>query len=142
MTKSLFISFLMLLGIMTTTAEAQVKLGKSTNSLTTLGLPDDKEQFSKDFLDALTPDTDLGFGADVMEKLNGKNKSFVDDVVGILGSGASNNDMLEKIGLKKKEKDDFIQQLLGDSGAGKYYSSIKKKVEAFQNKYRIAKMFL
>lgn len=110
--------------------------------LTKLGLPEDKEQFSKDFLDALTPDTDLGLGADVLEKLNGKNKSFVDDVVGILGGGGSNNDMLEKIGLKKKEKDDFIQKLLGEGNAGKYYSSIKKKVESFKTKYKVAKMFM
>lgn len=136
-----FIGF-MIFGLLSATVEAQVKLPGSVNDVTKLGLPEDKEQFSKDFLDALTPGSDLGLGADVMEKLNGKNKSFVDDVVGILGGGGSNDDMLEKIGLKKKEKDDFIKQLLGDSGAGKYYSSIKKKVESFQTKYKIAKMFM
>ncbi len=142
MKSRILILSVLLIGLVTINVSAQVKLPGSVNDITKLGLPEDKEQFSKDFLDALTPDSDLGLGADVMEKLNGKNKSFVDDVVGILGGGGSNDDMLEKIGLKKKEKDDFIQQLLGDSGAGKYYSSIKKKVESFQTKYKIAKMFM
>ncbi len=142
MKSRILILSLLLIGLVTNNVNAQVKLPGSVNDLTKLGLPEDKEQFSKDFLDALTPDSDLGLGADVMEKLNGKNKSFVDDVVGILGGGGSNDDMLEKISLKKKEKDDYIQQLLGDSGAGKYYSSIKKKLESFQTKYKIAKMFM
>ena len=133
---------IVLISLLAFNGNAQIKLPGSTNDLTKLGLPKDKEQFSKDFLDSLTPDTDLGFGADVMEKLNGKNKSFVDDVVGILGGGGSNDDMLQKIGLKKKEKDDFIQKLLGEGNAGKYYSSIKKKVESFKTKYKIAKMFM
>ena len=139
------IVFLSLLIITLFTLNANAQLNKSlgnVSDLTKLGLPEDKEQFSKDFLDALTPDTDLGFGSDVMEKLNGKNKSFVDDVVGILGGSGSNDNMLEKIGLKKKEKDDFIQKLLGEGNAGKYYSSIKKKVESFKTKYKVAKMFM
>lgn len=134
---------LLLISIFALNGNAQ--LNKSLGNIgdvTKLGLPEDKEQFSKDFLSALTPDTDLGLGADVMEKLNGKNKSFVDDVVGILGGGGSNDDMLEKIGLKKKEKDDFIQKLLGEGNAGKYYSSIKKKVDSFKTKYKVAKMFM
>ena len=132
----------MLVILLSANVNAQVKLPGKVNDITKLGLPADKEQFSKDFLSALTPDTDLGLGAGVMEKLNGKNKSFVDDVVGILGSGDSQNDMLEKIGSKKKEKDDFVKNLLGDSGAGKYYSSIKKKVDSFKTKYKVAKMFM
>jgi len=134
---------MLFIGIFSLNSNAQLK--KSIGGLddvTKLGLPDDKEQFSKDFLDALTPDNDLGLSADVLDKLNGKNKSFVDDVVGILGGGGSSDDMLEKIGLKKKEKDDFIQKLLGEGYAGKYYSSIKKKVESFKTKYKVAKMFM
>lgn len=140
--KIAFLS-LLLIGLFSLNSNAQLKKSLGVlGDVTKLGLPEDKEQFSKDFLDALTPDTDMGLGADVLEKLNGKNKSFVDDVVGILGGGGSNDDMLEKIGLKKKEKDDFIQKLLGDGNAGKYYSSIKKKVDSFKTKYKVAKMFM
>lgn len=140
--KIAFLS-LLLIGLFSLNSNAQLKKSLGVlGDVTKLGLPEDKEQFSKDFLDALTPDTDMGLGADVLEKLNGKNKSFVDDVVGILGGGGSNDDMLEKIGLKKKEKDDFIQKFLGDGNAGKYYSSIKKKVDSFKTKYKVAKMFM
>ena len=44
---------------------------------------------------------------DKLLKLNNSNKSYVNDVTEIMGGLGSESDKLEKIGIKKKEREDF-----------------------------------
>ena len=108
----------------------------------TLVLPADKAGFEKDFLAALDPGKDLGISADNLAKLATKNKSFVGDVMGIMGGKGNDADKLSKIGLKNTDLTKFVTSLLGDSTAGKYLDKVKKQMGPFKTKYNLAKLLL
>gem|GEM_PF-6309358 len=134
---------LILMGVMILNVNAQsLKVPSASDVTGTLNLPDDKEGFKKDFLAALDPGSDLGISKDNLAKIATKNKSFVSDVMGIMGSQLSDADKLTKIGAKNSDLNKFITSLLGDSAAGKYFEKINKQLKPFKTKYKLAKMFL
>ena len=140
--KILFLS-LLFVGILISNTNAQsLKMPSVSDVAGTLNLPEDKEGFQKDFLAALDPGTDLGISADNLAKIATKNKSFVSDVMGIMGSKLSDTDKLSKIGAKNSDLTKFITSLLGDSTAGKYFEKINKQLKPFKTKYNLAKMFM
>ncbi len=131
------------MGVMILNVNAQsLKVPSASDVTGTLNLPDDKEGFKKDFLAALDPGSDLGISKDNLAKIATKNKSFVSDVMGIMGSQLSDADKLTKIGAKNSDLNKFITSLLGDSAAGKYFEKINKQLKPFKTKYKLAKMFL
>lgn len=121
-----------------------VKLPKASDvtSAANLVLPNDKATFEKDFLKALDPGTDLGISADNLTKLLGNNKSYVSDVMGILGGSDSNDSKLSKLTGKNKGWKTAVNGLLGDSTAGKYFTKVDKQLQSFKSKYQVAKLFL
>lgn len=106
----------------------------------TMEMPD--KDFTKDILNALNQGDKLGLSPDKLLKLNSKNKSYVNDIMGAVGGSGSESDIMEAIGIKKREREDFIEKLLGKSTAGKYYGLVKKQVEPLLAKYKLAKLFM
>jgi hypothetical protein len=142
--KNLFLIFLMA-GILSLTGAGQtIKVPKASDvtNAANLVLPTDKAAFEKDFLKALDPGTDLGISADNITKLLGNNKSYVSEVMGILGGSDSNDSKLSKLTGKNKAWKSFATGLLGDSTAGKYFSKVDKQLQSFKSKYQVAKLFL
>lgn len=70
------------------------------------------------------------------------NKSYVSDIMGLLGGKDSNDTKLSKITGKNKEWKNMVAGLLGDTSAGKYFSQIDKQLQGFKTKYQVAKLFL
>jgi len=139
--KVLVFSFL-LVAVFAIGASGQgVKL-PSIGEAGSLVLPADKAGFEKDFLAALNPGSDLGIPGDKQTKLLSGNKSYVSDVMGLLGGKDSNDTKLSKITGKNKEWKNMVTGLLGDTSAGKYFSQIDKQLQGFKTKYQVAKLFL
>ena len=135
-TKTIFLSVL-LVGFLMINVQAQVIPDVSEQNIE---MPD--KDFSKDILNALNQGDKLGLSPDKLLKLNNSNKSYVNDVTEIMGGLGSESDKLEKIGIKKKEREDFIGKLLGKSKAGEYFGLVKKQIEPLLTKYKLAKLFL
>jgi hypothetical protein len=139
--KVLIFSFLLVAVLAANVNGQGIKL-PSVGGGETLVLPADKAGFEKDFLAALDPGKDLGISAENLGKLATKNKSFVSDVMGIMGAKGSDTDKLSKIGLKNTDLTKFVNQLLGASTAGKYLEKVKKQMGPFKTKYNLAKLLL
>lgn len=143
MMKKMFLFGLLAVGLLLQNANGQsLKIPSVSDVKGSLNLPEDKAGFEKDFLAALDPGKDLEISAENLGKLATKNKSFVSDVMGIMGSKATDNDKLAKIGLKNSELTKFVSGLLGESTAGKYFEKIKKQMGPFKTKYNLAKLLL
>ena len=141
--KLFFLS--LLLGIFSSISiQAQIKMPEVSNvsdvANEQLKVPDG--DFSKDLLNALNQGDKLGLSADKLLKLNNGNKSFVNNLTGILGGSGSDSDKLEQIGIKNKEREDFIEKLLGESKAKDYYKLAKEQIDKLKTKYQLAKIFL
>jgi len=139
--KVLIFSFLLVAVFAANVNGQGIKL-PSVGGAETLVLPADKAGFEKDFLAALDPGKDLGISAENLGKLATKNKSFVSDVMGIMGAKGSDTDKLSKIGLKNTDLTKFVNELLGASTAGKYLEKVKKQMGPFKTKYNLAKLLL
>ncbi len=139
--KVLIFSFLLVAVFAADVNGQGIKL-PSVGGAETLVLPADKAGFEKDFLAALDPGKDLGISAENLGKLATKNKSFVSDVMGIMGAKGSDTDKLSKIGLKNTDLTKFVNELLGASTAGKYLEKVKKQMGPFKTKYNLAKLLL
>jgi hypothetical protein len=100
------------------------------------------KDFSKDLLKALNPGTGLNVSPDKLLKLKKGNTNFVNSVMGVLGGSGSDSDKLNQINKKKDERKGFIEELLGKSKAGVYFSLAKKQVEKLKTKYALAKLFM
>lgn len=142
MIRKMFFLTIVLVAVFSIGVNAQTIKVPGTSDLTKLGLPADKAQFEKDFLAALDPGKDSGIPTDKLTKLLGGNKSYVGDMMGILGGKDNKDTMLSKLTGKNKEWKNMVTGLLGDSGAGKYFTKIDKQLQGFKSKYQIAKMFM
>jgi hypothetical protein len=145
MIRKVLVFSILLVAVFTINVKGQaVKLPKASDltSSANLVLPTDKATFEKDFLKALDPGTDLGISADNLTKLLGNNKSYVSDVMGILGGSDSNDSKLSKLTGKNKGWKTAATGLLGDSTAGKYFTKVDKQLQSFKTKYQVAKLFL
>lgn len=132
----------LMIGFITVNVYAQsLKIPKVTDA-STLVLPSDKAGFEKDFLAALDPGNDLGISAENLGKLATKNKSFVGDVMNIMGGKGSDNEKLAKIGLKNADVTKYITGLLGEGTAGKYFEKIQKQMGPLRTKYKLAKLLM
>lgn len=132
----------LMIGFITVNVYAQsLKIPKVTDA-STLVLPSDKAGFEKDFLAALDPGNDLGISAENLGKLATKNKSFVGDVMNIMGGKGSDNEKLAKIGLKNADVTKYITDLLGEGTAGKYFEKIQKQMGPLRTKYKLAKLLM
>jgi hypothetical protein len=145
MIRKVLVSIFLLVVVFAINVKGQaVKLPKTSDltNAANLVLPTDKATFEKDFLKALDPGTDLGISADNLTKLLGNNKSYVSDVMGILGGSDSNDSKLSKLTGKNKGWKTAVNGLLGDSTAGKYFTKVDKQLQSFKTKYQVAKLFL
>ncbi|HSO87074.1 MAG TPA: hypothetical protein VLQ91_11010 [Draconibacterium sp.] len=144
MTGKIFVLSFLLVAVFVINVNGQVKVPKASDLTNTanLVLPSDKAEFEKDFLKALDPGTDLGISADNLTKLLGNNKSYVSDVMGILGGSDSNDSKLSKLTGKNKGWKTAATSLLGDSTAGKYFAKVDNQLQSFKTKYQVAKLFL
>lgn len=140
MIGKMFFMIFMLIGIVSVNVNGQsLKVPKVAD---TLVLPADKSGFEKDFLAALEPGDDLGISADNLTKLATKNKSFVGDVMGIMGGKGNDTDKLSKIGLINTDLTKFVTGLLGDSTAVKYLEKVQKQLGPLRTKYKLAKLLM
>ncbi len=138
--KTIILSIL-LAGFFAINVQAQIKMPSVSDiSKSNIEMPD--KDFTKDILNALNQGDKLGLSPDKLLKLNNKNKSLVNDAMSIFGGSGSESDKLEKFGIKKKERDNFIENLLGKSKAGKYFELAKNKIEPLMAKYKMAKLFM
>lgn len=97
--------------------------------------------FSKDMMSAIKPSPDLGLSPDVKSKLDNENKSFVNDVVGIMGSSDDDDTKKLKINNRKKEHDGVLGKTFGnDSALGSYKKGIEKQIKPFKRKYKMASL--
>jgi len=142
MIRKMFVLSLVLVAVFATNVIGQTVKMPAVPGGNTLVLPADKAGFEKDFLAALDPGKDLGISTENLGKLATKNKSFVSDIMGIMGGKGSDTDKLSKIGLKNTDLTSFVNGLLGASTAGKYLEKVKKQMGPFKTKYNLAKMFL
>ncbi len=142
MIKKMFVLSFLLVTVFAANVNGQgVKL-PSVGDVSSLALPADKAAFEKDFLAALDPGTDLGIPTDKLTKLIGGNKSYVSDVMGILGGSDSKDSKLTKLTGKNKAWKTAATSLLGDSMAGKYFTKVDKQLQSLKSKYQVAKLFL
>jgi hypothetical protein len=142
MIRKMFVLSIVLVVVFAANVIGQTVKIPSVPGAGTLVLPADKAGFEKDFLAALDPGKDLGISDENLGKLATKNKSFVSDIMGIMGGKGSDTDKLSKIGLKNTDLTSFVNGLLGASTAGKYLEKVKKQMEPFKKKYNLAKLFL
>ena len=142
MKKGIALLVILLIAVSATKVIGQTVKIPAAPGISNLALPSDKAAFEKDFLVALDPGKDLGISADNLTKLLGNNKSYVSDVMGILGGSDSNNDKLSKLTGKNKAWKSFATNLLGDSASGKFFEKVDKQLQSFKTKYQVAKLFL
>ena len=140
MIRKLFVISLVFVAVFATNVIGQTVKMPAVPGGNTLVLPADKAGFEKDFLAALDPGKDLGISTENLGKLATKNKSFVSDIMGIMGGKGSDTDKLSKIGLKNTDLTSFVNGLLGASTAGKYLEKVKKQMGPFKTKYNLAKI--
>ena len=136
-----FIACLMV-GFLAVNVHAQSLKIPKVDGANTLVLPADKAGFEKDFLAALDPGTDLGISADNLGKLATKNKSFVGDVMNIMGAKGTDNEKLAKIGLKNTDLTKYATELLGSGTAGKYLEKVQNQLGPLRTKYKLAKLLM
>jgi len=141
--KTIILSIL-LAGFLAINTQAQIKVPSASDvssvSKQNINMPD--KDFTKDILNALNQGDKLGLSPDKLLKLNNSNKSYVNDILATVGGSGSESQIMEAIGIKKKEREDFIEKLLGKSKAGKYYGLVKKQIEPLLAKYKLAKLFM
>jgi hypothetical protein len=142
MKGKMFFIIVLMVGLVTINVNAQSLKVPKIDAANTLVLPADKAGFEKDFLAALDPGTDLGISAENLGKLAIKNKSFVGDVMNIMGGKGNDNEKLAKIGLKNTELTKFATELLGSSTAGKYLEKVQKQLGPLRTKYKLAKLLM
>ncbi|QDO92895.1 hypothetical protein FNB79_02520 [Formosa sediminum] len=79
--------------------------------------------------------------SDITSKVESENKSFVSDVVDIMGSSDDDDTKKSKILNRKKTHDGMVSKAFGDDNV---FSSYKKKVDAkiqpFKWKYKMASL--
>ena len=138
--KTLFLT-LLIMGVFVITSNAQLKIPSSKDIKKVEEAASNKD-FAKDILKALDPGSSLDISPDKLLQLQKGNKSFVGDVMGILNGSGSEDEKMSLIGKKHDERKDFIENLLGEGKAAKYYSLVKKQVEPLLGKYKLAKLFI
>jgi hypothetical protein len=138
----MFFMACLMVGFLAVNVHAQSLKIPKVDGANTLVLPADKAGFEKDFLAALDPGTDLGISADNLGKLATKNKSFVGDVMNIMGGKGTDNEKLTKIGLKNTDLTKFATELLGSGTAGKYFEKVQKQLGPLRTKYNLAKLLM
>ena len=138
----MFFMACLMVGFLAVNVHAQSLKIPKVDGANTLVLPADKAGFEKDFLAALDPGTDLGISADNLGKLATKNKSFVGDVMNIMGGKGTDNEKLAKIGLKNTDLTKFATELLGSGTAGKYFEKVQKQLGPLRTKYNLAKLLM
>ncbi|HPE77104.1 MAG TPA: hypothetical protein PLC80_13510 [Draconibacterium sp.] len=142
MKEKMFFIIVLMVGLAAVNVNAQSLKIPKVDGANTLVLPADKAGFEKDFLSALDPGTDLGISADKLGKLATKNKSFVGDVMTIMGGKGTDNEKLAKIGLKNTDLTKFATELLGSGTAGKYFEKVQKQLGPLRTKYNLAKLLM
>ncbi len=142
MIRKMFFMACLMVGFLAVNVHAQSLKIPKVDGANTLVLPADKAGFEKDFLAALDPGTDLGISADNLGKLATKNKSFVGDVMNIMGGKGTDNEKLAKIGLKNTDLTKFATELLGSGTAGKYFEKVQKQLGPLRTKYNLAKLLM
>ncbi|HRX13212.1 MAG TPA: hypothetical protein P5210_16225 [Draconibacterium sp.] len=142
MKEKMFFIIVLMVGLAAVNVNAQSLKIPKVDGANTLVLPADKAGFEKDFLSALDPGTDLGISADKLGKLATKNKSFVGDVMNIMGGKGTDNEKLAKIGLKNTDLTKFATELLGSGTAGKYFEKVQKQLGPLRTKYNLAKLLM
>jgi hypothetical protein len=142
MKKTIVLINLLALLFIAANVQAQTLKVPKIGDTASLTLPTDKAGFAKDFLSSLDAGKDLGIPADKLLSLTGKNKSYVDDIVGILGGSGSNESKLSALTGKKTAWKSAVTSLLGESTAGKYFSKVDKQLGSLKLKYQVAKLFL
>lgn len=132
---------LVLVALVAVNSHAQIKMPKAASSLgKDVKLPTDA--LSKELVKAIKPSSDLDIPADKLLKLENNNKSYVNDLLGIFnGSGSDDEKKALALG-KQKERKDFVENLLGEGKAAKYYKLIKPQVEPLIKKYALAKFLM
>lgn len=138
--KALFLT-LLLMGFFVLSSNAQLKIPSSKDIKKVEEAASNKD-FSKDILKALDPGSGLDISPDKLLQLQKGNKSFVGDIMGILNGSGSEDEKMSLINKKQDERKDFIENLLGEGKAAKYYGLVKKQVEPLLNKYKLAKLFM
>jgi hypothetical protein len=142
MIRKMFFLTCLMVGFLAVNVNAQSLKIPKVDGANTLVLPADKAGFEKDFLAALDPGTDLGISAENLGKLATKNKSFVGDVMNIMGGKGNDNEKLAKIALKNTDLTKFATELLGSSTAGKYLEKVQKQLGPLRTKYKLAKLLM
>ena len=135
MKKTIVLINLLALLFIAANVQAQTLKVPKIGDTASLTLPTDKAGFAKDFLSSLDAGKDLGIPADKLLSLTGKNKSYVDDIVGILGGSGSNESKLSALTGKKTAWKSAVTSLLGESTAGKYFSKVDKQLGLLKQKY-------
>lgn len=138
--KTLLLIFLVM-GVFVMNSNAQLKIPSSKDIKKVEEAASNKD-FAKDILKALDPGSSLDISPDKLLQLQKGNKNFVGDLMGILNGSGSEDEKMSLIGKKQDERKDFIENLLGEGKAAKYYGLVKKQVEPLLNKYKLAKLFM
>ncbi|PNW29996.1 hypothetical protein [Formosa algae] len=98
-------------------------------------------EFSTDLLSALKPGSDFGLASDVSSKVEAENKSFVSDVVGIMGSSDDDDAKKSKIASRKKEREGVLGKAFGnDTALSSYKKQVNSKIKPFKRKYKMASL--
>ena len=96
-----------ILGFSVISVQAQIKIpdASAVSNVPTEQLKVPDADFSKDILKALNPGDKLEISPDKLLKLGNKNKSFVNDILSTVGGSGSQSEIMEAIGVKKKERE-------------------------------------
>ncbi|MEN8117592.1 MAG: hypothetical protein ABFS16_11475 [Bacteroidota bacterium] len=140
--KTILLS-IVLMGLFAINLQAQqIKVPKSSDLTQSEKFQMPDKEFTNDMLKALSPGNNLDISPDKLLKLEKNNKSYVNDVLGVLSGTGTDDQKKTLIDKKKSEQNDFIDQLLGEGKAAKYYKLVKKQVEPLVKKYALAKFFI
>lgn len=121
--------------------QAQLKIPKTSDLAKAAGLNIPTEAFTNDFMKALSPDTSLGLSNDQETQLVKNNSSFVSGVLDIITGAGSDSEKNKKLAILQKDRQGFIEKLLGEGKAAQYYAIVKKQVEPLITKYALSKFF-
>lgn len=141
MKRNVFIISFLVLTVLALNSQAQFKIPKTSDLTKAVGLDLPTEAFTDDFLKALSPDKSLGLSSDQESKLIKNNNSFVNSALGVLTGSGSDDDKNKKLGILQKDRQGFIEKLLGEGKASQYYALVKKQVEPLITKYALSKFF-
>ncbi|MHA7128347.1 hypothetical protein [Algoriphagus namhaensis] len=99
--------------------------------------------FKKDMLGAMIPGDDINLSSDQKDVLKKQNESFVSNVLQIANGDQSEDKKIQAIKDLAGKNSSALDKIFGDPSLAKQYKKkVKKKIQPFKRKYKLATLIL